>query len=531
MARIWSRVREVLPERHIIVRVDARVRYVTLRTGTQVSALAVLAAFVGWAGFATVDRTQRAEIIATQQGTIGTLERERQRLNGMLAAERAHYSNATSEIERQYGELRRLLATRGELESEHSATQLRLAEVESNYQRTQTATVDLDREVNALNQRLKSRLAANRLVEQRLTEMASALAGATSGKQQETEIRRNQSSRLSAMQAALAETTDNVLTLRRTLNDRERELGSVASARDLAKSEANRLALQMGILRNDLGTARNSNIDLRRRLAATADALTNTFAGQMQAEQRGSTLAGLVDNLENRLEDVRANQLVLLQGVGERARRNIGSLTRTLEQTGVPVDKMLAAVVSERMGQGGPLIETAIDAPEDSFEHVVGTLEQDLTRWEHMQVLLERIPLARPTMTGYISSKFGRRKDPINGRRSVHKGIDIAAPPRTPVYSTAPGIVTFADWNGAYGRMVEVDHGAGFVTRYGHLRSITVKVGDRVAFHDEVGRMGSSGRSTGSHVHYEVEFEGGLVNPEQFLKAGLHVFKVEDAKG
>ncbi len=531
LARIWNRVREILPERHVIVRVDARVRYITVRTGAQVSTIALLTAFVGWAGYATIDRTHRAEVISAQQGAISELERERQRLNGMLAATRAHYSNATTEIERQYGELRRLLATRGELEGELTETQLRLAQVESNYQRTHSATEDLDREVGALNRRLQARVAANRLVEIRLAEMASALAGATSGKMQEAEIRRSQSTRLSAMQAALAETTDNVITLRRRLNDRERELTSVASARDLAMSEASRLAIQMGVLRNDLGLARNSNMDLRRRLAATADALTDTHAGQVQAEQRGSALAGLVDNLEDRLEDVRANQLVLLRGVGDRARRNIGSLTRTLEQTGVPIDKMLAAVNGETMGQGGPLIETAIDAPEDSFEHVVSTLEQDLTRWEQMQLLLERIPLARPTTTGYVSSKFGPRKDPINGRRSVHKGIDIAAPPRTPVHVTAPGIVTFADWNGAYGRMVEVDHGAGFVTRYGHLRAISVKVGDRVAFHDEVGRMGSSGRSTGSHVHYEVEFQGGLVDPQQFLKAGRNVFKVEDAKG
>ncbi len=117
-------------------------------------------------------------------------------------------------------------------------------------------------------------------------------------------------------------------------------------------------------------------------------------------------------------------------------------------------------------------------------------------------------PARRWSATSPPSSARGRT--PINGRRSVHKGIDIAAPPRTPIHATAPGIVTFADWNGAYGRMVEIDHGAGFITRYGHLRSIDVKVGDRVAFHDQVGRMGSSGRSTGSHVHYEIEFQGSL---------------------
>lgn len=531
LAQLWDRVRRVLPERNVIVRVDARVRYLTIGTGLQVSALIALATLVGWMSYATFDRERRADVIALQQSTIVDLERQRMRLNGMLAATQAHYSNATTEIERQYGELRRLLATRSELEGELTQAQIRLATVENDYRRTRSASAELDHEVATLNRRLNARLASNQLVEQRLVEMSAALAGASRGQRLQANERREQAQQISAMQSALNETTDSMLALRQQLKDRGRQLASTADARDLAMSEAARLAIQLGVVRNDLGETRRSNADLRRRLAATADALTDTHQGQVLAEQRGSALAGLVDNLEMRLDDVRQNQLVLLRGVGERARRNIGTLTRTLQQTGLPLDRLLAAARNDSQGQGGPQIDLPIDAPEDSFEHVVGTLEQDLARWETMQILLERVPLARPTVVGYISSKFGKRKDPINGRRSVHKGIDIAAPPRTPIHATAPGIVTFADWNGAYGRMVEVDHGAGFITRYGHLRSIDVKVGDRVAFHDQVGRMGSSGRSTGSHVHYEIEFQGELVDPEQFLKAGRNVFKVEDAKG
>ncbi len=149
-------------------------------------------------------------------------------------------------------------------------------------------------------------------------------------------------------------------------------------------SEASRLAIQLGVLRNDLGDTRRSNADLRRRLAATADALTNTHQGQVLAEQRGSALAGLVDNPEMRLDDVRQNQLVLLRGAGECAAEHRHTLTRTLQQTGLPLDKLLAAARDDSQGQGGPQIDVAIDAPEDSFEHVVGTLEQDLARWETM---------------------------------------------------------------------------------------------------------------------------------------------------
>ena len=104
-------------------------------------------------------------------------------------------------------------------------------------------------------------------------------------------------------------------------------------------------------------------------------------------------------------------------------------------------------------------------------------------------------------------------------------GVDLGGVPRSRVYSTSPGVVTFVGNKGPYGRMVEIDHGLGLRTRYGHLRKILVKLKEKVAFRHKIGQMGSSGRSTGSHVHYEVLFDGKPIDPMKFLKAGMYVFK------
>src|SRR5262249_42700654 len=115
---------------------------------------------------------------------------------------------------------------------------------------------------------------------------------------------------------------------------------------------------------------------------------------------------------------------------------------------------------------------------------------------------------------------FGVRHDPLIGIPAMHAGLDFRAPSGSPALATAPGTVVTAGWNGGYGRMVEIDHGNGFSTRYAHLSKIHVKVGQKVATGDTVGDVGSTGRSTGPHLHYEIRRNGDIVDPVGFLKAG-----------
>ncbi|KQS82704.1 M23 family metallopeptidase [Rhizobium sp. Leaf383] len=169
-------------------------------------------------------------------------------------------------------------------------------------------------------------------------------------------------------------------------------------------------------------------------------------------------------------------------------------------------------------GMGGPYV-----APEtkDVFDRQLVELDTALVRLEQVRGEVRKLPFSNPAPQSDITSQFGNRMDPFLGRLALHAGIDFRVAIGTGVRSTAPGKVVVAGRNGGYGNMVEIDHGNGVSTRYGHLSSILVNVGDVVTAGDVIGRSGSTGRSTGPHLHYEVRLHGDAVDPMRFLNAGM----------
>jgi murein DD-endopeptidase MepM/ murein hydrolase activator NlpD len=139
---------------------------------------------------------------------------------------------------------------------------------------------------------------------------------------------------------------------------------------------------------------------------------------------------------------------------------------------------------------------------------------------EQVAKLMKTLPLTAPLDKYNFESPFGVRHDPFNGRAAMHTGVDLSGPYKTPVMSTAPGTVVFAGYSTGYGKLVEIDHGNGIHTKYGHLNRILVNVGQKIGKHSPIGLLGSSGRSTGPHVHYEVVVNGTPQDPEKFLEAG-----------
>ena len=146
------------------------------------------------------------------------------------------------------------------------------------------------------------------------------------------------------------------------------------------------------------------------------------------------------------------------------------------------------------------------------YETIVASLEAS-------NEAVRTTPSLRPVNVGFVSSRFGWRMDPISGRRAMHRGIDFSARMGTPVHATADGVVTFSGVWQTYGNVVEVSHGGGFVTRYAHLQRRLVQKGERVTRNDVIGRVGSTGRSTFSHLHYEIEQAGERVDPMRFVLA------------
>jgi murein DD-endopeptidase MepM/ murein hydrolase activator NlpD len=201
-------------------------------------------------------------------------------------------------------------------------------------------------------------------------------------------------------------------------------------------------------------------------------------------------------------------------------------LTRALKSTGLDT-KTLMNRVSSGHGQGGELIplEPSSDALGEGFTAGIAEAATAMEKLDDVVTALNALPLAAPTEFGSVSSGYGARIDPFNEHLAFHSGIDFSGPKGEDVQVTAPGIVVFTGPRGAYGNTVEVDHGYGIRTRYGHLAKILAQVGTRVDKGDVVGKLGSTGRSTGPHVHYEVWYDDAVRDPGKFIKAGQYVLQ------
>ena len=250
--------------------------------------------------------------------------------------------------------------------------------------------------------------------------------------------------------------------------------------------------------------------------------------------------------------ELSSRQVVLMASLEEELRREVREMKRVLRRTGVHTDHVVetyrvALTVPQApgalaeggtpVGQGGPFIPAEDTLPTDaatptyyrSAERVAESMTDLVALSEAIKALPISAPIAEPHRQ---TSKFGRRRDPINrSRYAQHRGMDFAGPRNTPLLATAPGRVSFAGTRGAFGRTVEVDHGNGFKTRYAHMNKIKVRSGQELNLHDVVGLMGTTGRSTGVHLHYEILYRAPgsrvwkQVDPAKFIEAGRYVFE------
>jgi len=157
----------------------------------------------------------------------------------------------------------------------------------------------------------------------------------------------------------------------------------------------------------------------------------------------------------------------------------------------------------------------------------IARLDKALIRMERLERALVAIPSARPANVEMVTSSYGYRRDPFTGAGAFHSGLDFRGARGTPIHAAAAGRVTFVGTKSGYGKVVEIDHGQGIVTRYAHLSRFDVKQGQRVAPGVTVARMGSTGRSTGTHLHFEVRMNGTAMNPRIFLEAKKDVLETK----
>jgi murein DD-endopeptidase MepM/ murein hydrolase activator NlpD len=173
---------------------------------------------------------------------------------------------------------------------------------------------------------------------------------------------------------------------------------------------------------------------------------------------------------------------------------------------------------------GGPFVPLTLRKDAGAFERQLYRIHIARANVDRLTRTLGAVPVRKPIMGEIdLSSGFGVRSDPFLGRPAMHTGLDFRSSTGDPVRATANGTVESAGWSGGYGKMVEIDHGNGFSTRYGHMSEIEVKVGQHIKIGQIIGRVGSTGRSTGPHLHYETRIDGDAVDPQKFLRAGLRL--------
>ncbi|HZZ61045.1 MAG TPA: peptidoglycan DD-metalloendopeptidase family protein [Roseiarcus sp.] len=228
-----------------------------------------------------------------------------------------------------------------------------------------------------------------------------------------------------------------------------------------------------------------------------------------------------LDLLGRSLERLEGDAMTALAAIDRKASRASGRNAEILAKVGLDPEKIAAP---KPPSMGGPFIPVDADPKAPAFERAAARAARDVSFAENLSALMPSVPLMKPLAgEASVSSPFGYRIDPFLGRPALHPGVDLLQPYGADIFATAAGRVTHAGPMGGYGDAVEIDHGHGLSTRYGHLSEILVAEGQRVALGDPIGRLGSTGRSTGPHLHYEVRVDGEPVDPERFIRAGAEM--------
>jgi len=302
-------------------------------------------------------------------------------------------------------------------------------------------------------------------------------------------------------------------TLRDTMKDREAARSQVAELEGAAAGEGK--------------TTTKASVSSAP-ISLLAEALERTAAQRDQVVIDAQDALIQADELTQKLALMRDQNDAIFRQLEEAMTVSVAPLDKMFRSAGMPTDRMLATVRRGYSGQGGPLMplsfSTRGEAPSPDTLRANRLLSQ-MDKLNMYRIAAQKAPFASPLKSSFrFSSPYGYRRDPKTGGRRMHSGTDFAAGMGTPIYATAEGVVTHAGWSSGYGRLVKIQHEFGVETRYAHQSKLRVKVGQRVSRGQRIGDMGTSGRSTGVHLHYEVRVGGNAVNPMIFIKAANDVF-------
>lgn len=299
-------------------------------------------------------------------------------------------------------------------------------------------------------------------------------------------------------------------------------LRRVMAERDAARAEAETFRAELESETGEISTAAARLREMEATVEILTAALANTTERRDDAVVAETEAFAMVDTLQFEAELRRQRNERIFTQIEDAVALSMSPLDEMFSSVGLQTDQIIEQVRRGYSGQGGPLTPITmstrgpeVDADSARANEVLGALDALNTH----RIAAEQLPFSFPILGSYrFTSGFGLR----NGR--MHNGTDFAGRTGTPIVATADGVVVFAGRQSGYGNMVEVRHAFGMTTRYAHLSRIRAREGERVSRGDVIGDMGNTGRSTGTHLHYEVHQNGTPINPMNFIRAGQDVF-------
>lgn len=474
LERVWAWVHETFPERQIYIRSDGRVQFFTFGPSLQATLAGLTLIFLGWVAFATVNVIFKDRIIAAKD----------HRYQQMQQA----YESRVADLQISYDELNGALVG-----------------AEDRFKATADA---LQAKQNAIAGFLNRATAAQAAVGIRGTGPAPAP--------------------LAALPATAQDGALEVISPHSSADSFDAEGGS-SSLTMMPEPAAPQPRTGKPVKASFLDAAAKKVAALFQSVGARLHVGSRPDAGSSAAYAQHPALRALVQQTD-RVAAIGHNDVQLMAQTEKALGVGVNNLRGVMRRTGINPDSFTRKLAA-REGIGGPEIpldQVRIEGVSDprftkAYLGAAAVLEQ----LNGLSTALSHVPLALPVTAARFdrSSGFGARVDPFTGRYAFHPGVDFAGPWGARVQATAPGKVVFAGYRGGYGNMVEIDHGLGLHTRYGHLSSIQVRTGAAVTKGGAVGRVGNTGRSTGPHVHYEVWYENVVKNPNNFIEAGRHVLQ------
>ena len=333
---------------------------------------------------------------------------------------------------------------------------------------------------------------------------------------------------ISLQQSRILDSVEDTRELSTALDLMRNRLQDAIVQRDELSEENDALLARMNEVNETLDAKGSTRDDLDQTLRTVSGALSDAVAGRDTATAEREDLAAQLAELELKTALNTMRQEEMISNLEQAIAMSFGPLEKMFETTSLDTDSLLATVRSTHTGQGGPAEAATMSTrsyDDDGLNTRLDRLMIDLDRMNLLRIAVGKVPYAMPVKAGYrFTSGFGVRRDPKGRGHRMHSGVDFAAPKGTPIYATADGVVVSAKRESGYGNTVRIRHAFGFETVYAHQTKLRVSTGQKVSRGEQIGDMGSTGRSTGVHLHYEVHLHGRPVNPMTYLEAAKNVF-------